>query len=303
MNSNFRDKINNYEAAPPVGVWERIVAELDEAAETSQVSSRLKEIEITPPASTWHTIAAHLTENAFTDKLYNIEVFPPPTAWGKIESTLGNNTGTTTPKKITSLFRYAVAASITGFLIFGAVRLFTPKNGNSEFVAKDSTSAPHNNNEVSAGAEESNNLNETPVADIEEARNDAALEASKKTYARLDLSSKSIARNISNFYFASGNNITSPSSGGEITEETSSPKPSPSGRYITLMTPEGNIIRMSKKLGDLVCCISGETDDAQCKDQLKKWREKITASPLGHSSESFMDILTLVNSLQDNNQQ
>ena len=50
-------------------------------------------------------------------------------------------------------------------------------------------------------------------------------------------------------------------------------------RYITLMTPEGNIIRMSKKLTDMVCCVSGEDENEECKDQMKKWREKIICLP------------------------
>ena len=71
-------------------------------------------------------------------------------------------------------------------------------------------------------------------------------------------------------------------------------------RYITLMTPEGNIIRMSKKFTDMVCCVSGEDQDEACKDQMKKWREKIICSPACHSAGSFMNMLDLVEALQDN---
>ena len=73
-------------------------------------------------------------------------------------------------------------------------------------------------------------------------------------------------------------------------------------RYIMLMTPDGNIIRMSKKWSDLVCCVSGEEQDADCKDQLKKWQEKMAASSLAPSPGNFMDILSLVNSLDENNE-
>ncbi len=37
---------------------------------------------------------------------------------------------------------------------------------------------------------------------------------------------------------------------------------------------------MSKKLGNIVCCVAGEEQDDECKDQLKKWQEKIAASPV-----------------------
>jgi hypothetical protein len=57
---------------------------------------------------------------------------------------------------------------------------------------------------------------------------------------------------------------------------------------------------MSKKLTDMVCCVSGEDENDECKDQMKKWREKIICSPTCHSAGSFMDILGLVAALQDN---
>jgi hypothetical protein len=70
-------------------------------------------------------------------------------------------------------------------------------------------------------------------------------------------------------------------------------------RYVMLMTPEGSIIRMSKKLGDLICCVSGEEQGDGCKDQLKKWQEQMAMSSLAPSPANFLDILSLVNSLDD----
>ena len=71
------------------------------------------------------------------------------------------------------------------------------------------------------------------------------------------------------------------------------------GRYIMLMTPEGNIIRMSKKWSDLVCCVSGEEQDEDCKLQIKKWQKKLATSPINPTPGNFMDILELVNSLDE----
>jgi hypothetical protein len=66
------------------------------------------------------------------------------------------------------------------------------------------------------------------------------------------------------------------------------------------MTPDGNIIRMSKKLKELICCVSGEEQDKDCIDQMKKWRERLANPSASHSSSNFMDILHLVNSMQEN---
>src|SRR4029077_4860239 len=49
-------------------------------------------------------------------------------------------------------------------------------------------------------------------------------------------------------------------------------------RYVMLLTPNG-VVRMSKKLGGLVCCVSGQEQDQDCKYQLKKWQEKKKPSP------------------------
>ena len=61
------------------------------------------------------------------------------------------------------------------------------------------------------------------------------------------------------------------------------------------MTPDGGIVRMSKKWGDLVCCVSGQDSDENCKDQIKKWQEKLACAPVANGN--FMDILSLVNTL------
>ena len=70
-------------------------------------------------------------------------------------------------------------------------------------------------------------------------------------------------------------------------------------RYAMLMTPDGNFIRISKKLGDLVCCVSGEEQDDECTDQLKKWRKKIANAPVAPSPGNFMDILDMLHTLKD----
>ena len=71
--------------------------------------------------------------------------------------------------------------------------------------------------------------------------------------------------------------------------------PNLADRYIMYMTPEGGIVRMSKKWGDLVCCVSGQDQDENCKDQIKKWQEKLACAPVANGN--FMDIFSLVNTL------
>ena len=74
-------------------------------------------------------------------------------------------------------------------------------------------------------------------------------------------------------------------------------------RYMMLLRPDGYIFRMSKKLSNMVNCMynaSAIEADENCRDQVKKWREKIAKSTINPSPDNFMDILTLIKSLDEN---
>jgi hypothetical protein len=276
MSNAIQNKILNYEVAPPAGVWEKIAGALDESE----------------------------LANEFPSKLYGAEVIPPVSVWNKIANSLDANHEASIPaqRRISPMLKYAAAAALIGFLAWGGVRLLNNRSGNNE-VVKGEIIQPEKN----SGIPQTNPAIETSPENIastdnnittEDARNDAALEASKKTFAKLDIPVKSRIKKIaSGFSFASSPvNENSP---GILTNDEII-NCDLSSRYITLITPEGNIIRMSKKLTDMVCCVSGEDENEDCKDQIKKWREKIICSPACHSAGSFMDMLDIVDALQDN---
>jgi len=267
--SSLQNKIVNHEVTPPNGVWEKIANALDESE------------------------LAH----EFPSKLYGAEVIPPVSAWDKIANSLDadHEAAIPRPRKISPVFKYAAAAMIIGLLAWGGIRVLNNRPGNKEVVKqevqhpeKDSPTSFTNENKASAD----NGISP------EEARNDAALEASKKTFAKLGMRAKSRIKEIASGFSFAASPGTENIPGIFPNDETISGNLS--SRYITLMTPEGNIIRMSKKLTDMVCCVSGEDENDECKDQIKKWREKIICSPTCHSTGSFMDMLDLVHALQDN---
>lgn len=276
MNSSVQNKILNYEVSPPAGVWEKIADALDESE------------------------LAH----EFPSRLYGAEVIPPVSAWDKIASLLDAAHETAIPehRRTSPILKYAAAAVVIGLLAWGGIQLLNTRTGNKEVAKKNvlptetDNPAPVNDKNINSPDENIASVNNDLL--LEEARNDAALEASKKTFAKLDMPVKSRIKEIaSGFSFASsfnGENIPGIIPDDEIGTDNLA------NRYITLITPEGNIIRMSKKLTDMVCCVSGEDENNECKDQIKKWREKIICSPACHSAGSFMDMLDLVEALQDN---
>ncbi|MEO6613187.1 MAG: hypothetical protein ABIT05_14980 [Chitinophagaceae bacterium] len=309
MSSGLQQKMYNFEVTPPAGAWEKIAAELDESELSRQYPSRLHDIEITPPAYAWQEIAAALDEpvtaQGYAGKLSAMEVLPPPFVWEKIKTSLDTEQeAKISERRISPWLKYAAAAILTGVLAWGGIRLFDNRAKNTGLASKVQADPSRINqplNQEKAINIPDKNIAVTDItASMDEARNDAALEASKKTVAKLGTRHESKIKNAAAFYFnAPEEDEYHPGTRG-LDIEAIMPAADITSRYILLMTPDGNIIRMSKKLSDLVCCVSGEEQDKNCADQMKRWREKI-ANPSGtHSSGNFMDILSMVNSLQDN---
>jgi hypothetical protein len=323
MSTDLQHKMYNYEVNPPASSWDKIVTALDESHLTDQFPSILQNATATPPAGAWDTIAAtlgelHLTEQ-FPVTLYNMSTVPPASAWGKIQASLEEkdepvisiNRG----RRIPPFVRYAVAAILIGAIAFAAITFFNNKQETGG-LAIDKTKTPAQDSNNNPVVTNNNTTNSGSAQAEEEARNDAALEESKHTYASVDISAKLRTNGINEAIFASP--VTTIKSPQDIAPENTyrdlecsevhnalytggNSAIDMAGRYAMLMTPDGHIIRISKKLGNLVCCVSGEEQDEDCKDQLKKWRQKMADSPVAPSPGNFMDILSLLHTLKDSN--
>ena len=310
MSSGLQHKMYDYEVAPPIRVWEKIAAELDESELEHRFPSILHNLEVKAPTHVWQSIAATLDESAFVNdyatKLSEIEVTVPVATWNKIAISLDSEHEAAIPehRRLSPFLKYAAAAAIIGFLTWGGIQLFNNITGDAT-VAKQGTIQPKENTETISPNQTltatDENIGVTNLAaSIEEARNDAALEQSKKTYAKLDVAvNRSKIKNVADLFFVADEYEPTGTRGLDI-EPIESPSIDISNRYIMLMTPDGNIIRMSKKFSNLVCCVSGEEQDKDCMDQMKKWRERIARPSANHSSGNVMDILSLLNSIQDN---
>lgn len=304
MKSGFEHRIYNYEVAPPAHTWEKISAELDDSELNASFPQKLKAFIVPPPPEAWSKIASLLYGSSFihdyATRLESMEVTPPVSVWENIKSGLDKNESRAeTSRKIIPWYRYAAAAAIIGLLVWAGSRFLNSKTAEPE-LAKESTVptsiSPTITNNLPVAQ---NDVSKPAVDNTEDARDDAALEASKKTFAKLDSKPSSKIKHASEFFFAAASDESLirglPDFESEEMEHLNI-----NNRYIVLMTPEGNIIRMSKKLGDLVCCVSGEDEEKDCTDQMKKWREKIAYAPSGHSPGNFLELLNLVCSLQEN---
>lgn len=289
--SSLRDKMYNYEVTPPANSWEKIRSALTE--ETNEFPEKLRRYEVTPPAGVWEKINSALSPEE------NIPVKKSD------PSTIAQDYRV---RRIAPLLKYAAAAVILiGLVTFGVIKFSSKTSGEKEFADKGNKIL---SNDASTLPKTEAGASATAPTIGDQQRDDAALEESKKTYAKLDLSDNT-KRELRQALMKPVDLISSDNADDNFPEVcfpdyirtvlANSPKINTADRYIMLMTPEGNIIRVSKKWADLVCCVSGEDEADECKDQLNKWRQKIATSSVAPSPANFMDILSMVELLKDNN--
>jgi len=274
-----RHKLYDQEINPPSGVWDRIAASLDDEA----VGRKLYNTEAIPPANNWNRIAAALDaaeaqRPAFAEGLYNTEVQPPATAWQQIAASLDE----ATPARVipmqhrrANFYRYLAAAVLAGVAVLAAWNWL----GSSE---EESTIASTDTIRVKPLIEQA--TKNTMPAPEPEMTDEQLLAATNNGPLKPTRPRTATTNGYNNALYASS---------------TPAAAKNPADRYIMLITPDGNVIRMSKKWGDMVCCVSGEEQDDACKDQLQRWQEKMAEAPVAPSPDNFMDILTLVNTLNE----
>lgn len=294
MSEKIRHNLIGYEVPPPAGSWDKLANALHEQDVYRPLAERLTAHTEVPAATNWDKIAATLTEQSLTGKLLNHEEQPPIGSWEKISNIISGK-----PSAVRRLpwRNYAAAAILIPAFVLGLYAiLFRQETGtqvSGQTEAADSAVQPLQAQSGTALQEIVHPAGTDTMSN--DNRNAAALEASKKSMARLDIRPGKLTADIGGFYFAG----SPETAGADVLNALQEPASSSlADRYITLITPEGNIIRVSKKLGGMVCCISGSDGDADCNDQLKKWREKLISSPLGHSADNFLELLDLVNSTE-----
>jgi hypothetical protein len=309
MSSRIKDTLLNHEVAPPEGSWQQIAAALDEAANGYRFPEKLYQLEITAPPSSWDIISQQLDEAAqegtVAEKLYAAELAPPIAAWNHIQLALETEDAVSKPaaKRFYPFWKYAAAAIVIGFLGFAAWQfLLSPEktalSPSASVHMPELEALTHASAGIDAALnnEEDDRINGTTDP---EAREEAALESSKKTFAKLDFSPARRAAIAASFSF---DELLSPE---EINDnhhlgfaEAIPNAGKKDDRYVLLMTPDGHFIRMSKKLGNLVCCVAGEEKDTQCSNMMEKWKKQLACSDAAHPG-NFMDILSLVSSLEE----
>jgi len=307
MNKQVQHKLNTLDIAPPETVWTAIASELDTMDSSMRYPKVLYQLAIQPPSHNWSVIRERLDEAdapaTAGEKLAAMAVLPPANTWMQIEAAL-DNTKEKPRRAILPWWKYAAAAAIITALTWGALQI-TSRPDKQGLAMQDETARPTtipvDNSATNTVATDAAAGTETGFA-VPISTDDLALEESKRTVASLGDNIQTKIRAASDFYFPEP---TAPHAGTVADEDNPQYQPDLSSnpsRYILLLTPEGNIIRMSKKLSNMICCVSGEEVDQACKDQIDRLREKLACTPGMHATGNFIDIVSMASSLSEENQ-
>ncbi|HOZ97778.1 MAG TPA: hypothetical protein PLS07_03140 [Niabella sp.] len=264
---NLSQKLNNSEAIPPAFAWEQISSQLEMAEQEKNLSQKLYHSEATPPNLVWDKICCELDDQQALDiiekKLKDIQVKPPASVWNSIERELNNtkheeaHKGLVVPMHHHGWLKYAAAACFIAIISFTAYFIFDDgENSSSDIAANtqvDNSSISQITSSDNGGVH--NNASNSP--------------SSHKEKAMAAISTK-----LGNVY--------------SISSEKNADL---QNRYIVLMTPDGNIVRMSKKLGNMADCIAGE--DNSCNEQISEWQKEMASSTSITAPDNFLDILDM----------
>lgn len=308
MSSEIKRKLYDLEVDPPGSLWQKIATVLDEEA-SPELSKKLYDLEVPPPSNTWEKIKETLEEEKIDEypaRLHDLEVTPPAGTWNQIAAELDAQSSLpriNSNKRIITLAKYAVAASVLIAMVFGTVYLF--RSGSSgEAMALIPLSA-----RIDSGDKATSNIDK-PLPGASATTNNLPKERTFLARANTTSKKRSLIQQAeyvaqtstmsTGMVSASSANFQQASLRGTI--PGSDCLVSDGDRYMTFMNPDGYLIRISKKLGEALGCYYSNGNSKEyknCQDQIKKWREKIAQSPTTSSPDNFMDILNIIKSAQE----
>lgn len=280
----FPQKLYTAEVAAPANSWSKIADALDNEP-YSGVAEKLQQAAVVPAAHNWEVIAAQLATDPYLHvgkKLYNTTVTPPQHNWEAIAAQLPAATPVIPVAKqsgrIMPFLRYAAAAVLIGLTVFGAFKVFGPQTKNTADQQLATINTPTNS---TAPAISNPAITDTQTNESNTAVSPAPYETvNNPIRSRSTNHYRQTVTNNSDRIYASNN--------ADYTAD----------RYVAFMTLDGNIVRMSKKMEDMICCVTGAELTGDCKTQLQKWQEKIADAPIV-APGNFMDIFSLVNTLNE----
>ena len=262
----INQKIQALEVTPPRPIWSALRETLEEENQDQLIAKKLAHIAVPAPSMSWEAISKQLDDeqalSIIEKKLSNVQQTPPRSIWNNIHKELsekGNEPSLVIPMHHGWL-KYAAAACFVIMISVTAFFILNDDDNNSlgKYTASSSKQQP-NELELSQNAQAST---QPPKR--------SSISPEQQTLAE-------IRTRLGNAY------SVSMEKNAEL-----------QNRYIVLMTEEGNVVRMSKKVSNMADCIAGE--DNSCDEQISKWQKEMASSNTTSSPDNFLDILEMASS-------
>ncbi|MBA2498428.1 MAG: hypothetical protein H0V30_01745 [Chitinophagaceae bacterium] len=286
-----------------------------------ELKNKIYNCEIKPPGNNWTAIANALDDGvkaSFPTKLFSYETPPPAEAWNKIANKLDNiSEAAIIPvyKKAFPVWRYAAAAAIIGIIALSVFWMTDGSNTiNNDMATKpDETVTPKTNN-LPVPLNKPSIAGEVNEDWIENDENKTEKWVAKNSYREKypDQNTYAVATmdDLRNApaqlsYSFSVDNMDGNLQPLDYSARNISYNPSQvatNNPYVTVISEDGYVIRISKKLAGMIGCLDNEPslNNIDCKAKIQKWREQIASSPITPSPDNFLDMLSLINSIKEN---
>jgi hypothetical protein len=297
MSGSLKNKLQQFEIAPPPAVWEKLSRQIDEefVAADNRLAAKLEEASMPAPAGAWDKINAELTGNAFV--------------------------GDQRVKVVPLYKRIAVAAIVTGILFLGGLYFLNINKPENNIVktVPEKIIPPAASTEQPKKSDTGNSTlmaaNEKPVPKFTRAVNRPLPKPripAQNAIAAVDYTPYPEQAPLYDLQTVSALQPVSVSAPplrdkkGNIILDASLIS-NPDDEYITVTGPNGKQTKISSKflscLGYINATLTSNEVDTraiQCKTQFEEWRKKILAQPAFiPTANNFFDIFELKDLLQE----
>jgi hypothetical protein len=254
MNSNFQDRLKNFEVDPPAGLWDKIGSVLENRPEIM-----------------------------IAEKLVQFEMDPPSGSWAKISKRLYTNpSGSRRPVKRILLYGSIAACIIIAIV---SVNLLTGEQSTTnEVIPAAVTSEKRSNNPAS----KETTVIQNNIAAITPANQlvAAVKKMVNKGYSFVRKYPAAIHENLMNTVSSIDQFMPDYASRNEQIPYTDD-----GNKYMVFASEDGNAVKLPKKIYGSFACPS---DDTPCRDKLRLLQQKLASGSLNSDFAGMLDILTTI---------
>ncbi|MES2880970.1 MAG: hypothetical protein V4676_02385 [Bacteroidota bacterium] len=258
-------------------------------------SKKLYNYAPTPPENTWEGIEDALNETPlFAQKLHSYQLQPPANGWSRIEASLQNDEQENKVVPISNgskWMRYAAAAAVVILIAGGSYFLSVGNNVAPPVAAATSRLAPSSQNNLATTGNDKNLGKPDNIAAENEHAGPIMSAANLKSYrtiSKTNFSRAAINASEKQIHFT---NAFVPA---YAEREKRFALNANAEKYMVYSDGDGNAMRLSRRLFDMVACIKPEIE---CKERFEKLQQKMAGTTL---TTDFTGLVAMLSTLKEN---